>query len=57
VTGRLVRTLADGVIAPGRHELAFDGRADDGSPLPAGLYFVRAADSSGSTVTKRLIRR
>lgn len=57
VAGRLVRTLADGATSPGEHELAFDGRADDGSPLPAGLYFVRAADSSGSSVTKRLIRR
>ena len=57
VAGRLARTLADTEMSPGRHELAFDGRADDGSPLPAGLYFLRATGPAGSSVTKLLIRR
>ena len=57
VTGRLVRTLADRDLSPGRHEVAFDGRGSDGSPLPAGLYFVRVADPAGTSVTKLLVRR
>jgi agmatine/peptidylarginine deiminase len=39
--GCLVRTLVDGRIAAGRHEIAWDGRTDDGRELPAGTYFYR----------------
>ncbi|MBS1262619.1 MAG: Serine protease AprX [Calditrichaeota bacterium] len=37
VTGRLVRTLADGRFEAGAHALAFDG-----TELASGVYFVRA---------------
>ncbi len=39
VAGRLVRTLADGIIEPGRHEVSWDGRNDAGVPVGCGVYF------------------
>lgn len=39
--GRLVRTLLDGTVAGGRHEIVWDGRGDRGEELPAGTYFYR----------------
>src|SRR5262249_11906554 len=46
VTGRTVRTLAV-AVAPGDHDLNWDGRNETGSLAPAGLYFIelRAAAS------------
>jgi len=42
VTGRLVRTLSDGMWAgAGPHALMWDGGADDGTDTPAGIYFAR----------------
>jgi len=52
VDGRLVRELAAAVLAPGRHEIAWDTRDATGARVPAGLYFVRA-----SRGTERLQRR
>jgi hypothetical protein len=39
--GHLVRHLADGPRAAGRHEAVFDGRDDAGRALPSGVYLVR----------------
>jgi len=42
VGGRLVRTLVDGVVPAGRgHSFHWDGRADSGGPVGAGVYFTR----------------
>lgn len=41
--GRRVRALASGELPAGTHALEWNGARDDGSPAPAGLYFVRAA--------------
>jgi len=43
VDGRLVRTLMDGVAAPGRTELTWDGRGRNGRRLGSGLYFIRVS--------------
>ncbi|HET9250761.1 MAG TPA: S8 family serine peptidase [Candidatus Eisenbacteria bacterium] len=43
VTGRLVRTLAEGTRSSGPHTIDWDGRDDRGTPLGAGIYFVRLA--------------
>jgi subtilisin family serine protease len=48
VNGREVRTLLQGVQAPGRFTLAWDGTNDGGLPLGSGIYFVRL-DASGAT--------
>lgn len=42
VVGRLVRDLS-GVGVAGFQEIEFDGRAGDGRPLSAGVYFARLA--------------
>jgi hypothetical protein len=39
--GRYLATLVDGVLAAGRHELTWDGRAADGSVVASGVYFAR----------------
>jgi agmatine/peptidylarginine deiminase len=39
--GRLVRTLIDGLASAGRTELSWDGRDDQGRPLPSGVYQYR----------------
>jgi DNA-binding beta-propeller fold protein YncE len=41
VTGRLVVTLADRRLDAGPHRVVWDGRASDGRPVPAGVYFAR----------------
>ena len=43
VAGRVVRTLVDGPIAPGRHSLAWDGTDAAGRELSPGIYFLRMA--------------
>jgi hypothetical protein len=39
VSGRLVRTLIDGVTEPGRRVSVWDGRSDDGVLVGSGVYF------------------
>ncbi len=39
VSGRLVRTLVDQRIEPGRHEAVWNGRNDTGEPVGSGVYF------------------
>jgi len=50
--GRTVRTLRLGPSPAGRIEIPWDGRDDDGAPLPPGDYRVRiaAADAEGKSV-------
>ncbi|MGH2571066.1 MAG: FlgD immunoglobulin-like domain containing protein, partial [bacterium] len=55
--GRLVRRLHEGPAEEGTHPIAWNGRDAEGSPLPAGVYFVRAeADGSVSTQRVTLLR-
>ena len=39
--GRVVRTLIDGVLAPGRHDVGWDGADATGQAMPSGVYFYR----------------
>jgi hypothetical protein len=41
VSGARVRTLADGVLAPGRYERAWDGKDEAGHLAASGVYFAR----------------
>ncbi|KPJ58903.1 MAG: hypothetical protein AMJ46_13320 [Latescibacteria bacterium DG_63] len=41
VRGSLVRTLVDAHREPGSYSELWDGRAEDGSELPSGVYFYR----------------
>jgi uncharacterized protein len=54
VTGRTVRTLADGEVAgAGPQQRAWDGRDDDGRALAPGVYLVRL-QSDGQALTRRV---
>ena len=57
IAGRAVRTLIDGEISPGRHDVLWDGRDESGQPAASGVYTVHAVvrHSSGISMTSRKI--
>jgi hypothetical protein len=55
VAGRKVRTLHDGVLAPGAHQIVWDGVTDTGVAATAGTYFYRVTAQDG-TETRRMVR-
>jgi hypothetical protein len=54
VTGRLVRTLHDGVLAAGPYEFAWDGVAAGGLLARSGIYVCELA-SGGERLTRRMV--
>ncbi|MEM6326994.1 MAG: heparinase II/III family protein [Bacteroidota bacterium] len=52
--GRLVTTLADGVLPAARHDLTWDGLVN-GTPVAAGIY-IAVAEAGGQRATTRLLR-
>jgi flagellar hook assembly protein FlgD len=55
VTGRVVRTLADGsVLESGSHHVEWNGHDEGGAQLQAGLYFCRLV-AGPSSVTRRMV--
>lgn len=54
-TGRRVRTLINGALGVGTHDIRWDGADDRGITVPAGLYFVRL-HSGGQAVARKVIR-
>ncbi|MGH7724167.1 MAG: FlgD immunoglobulin-like domain containing protein [Candidatus Eiseniibacteriota bacterium] len=57
VDGRLVTTLVQGERPAGRHDVAWDGRADRGNQVPPGLYFAQLRWRGQSSVTRIVIAR
>jgi len=56
--GRLVRRLQEpGLRAHGLHRLRWDGRDDAGSPVPAGVYLVRAGAAEASKTRSVVVLR
>ena len=53
--GCLVRTLVDGRVDAGRHEIPWDGRDDKGRELAAGTYFYRLQAAGVSYSRKALL--
>jgi subtilisin family serine protease len=53
VSGRLVRTLANGPLAAGAHAVSWDGRDDHGQAAPSGIYLYRLT-ANGETTTRRM---
>ena len=41
LTGQLVRTLASGNYASGKHQVVWDAKDDNGSPVATGVYFYQ----------------
>jgi Subtilase family/Putative Ig domain/FlgD Ig-like domain len=54
VAGRLVRTLQNGPLAPGRHLRVWDGRTDAGGRAAPGVYFSRL-ESGAKVLSKKVI--
>jgi endonuclease I len=58
VSGRLVRTLADGgVLESGSHRMEWDGRDQGGAQLQAGLYFCRLTAGPVSETRRMVLAR
>jgi hypothetical protein len=53
VSGRLVATLHDGPLGPGRHTVSWDGRDKSGSGLASGIYFARLS-ADGQEAFRRM---
>ncbi|UCG30173.1 MAG: T9SS type A sorting domain-containing protein, partial [candidate division WOR-3 bacterium] len=57
VSGRLVRTITDGIHDPGYYTLAWDATDDKGRAVPAGIYFLRFDTIDYSQVEKAILLR
>jgi len=55
LAGRRARTLWDGPLEAGAHDMAWDGRDERGAGVPAGLYWARL-EAGGRSLTRRLVR-
>jgi len=55
VSGRLVRHLKPGRMAPGEHTLRWDGRDGAGARSPGGMYFVRVRSGSRMLTAKAIL--
>jgi len=54
-SGRLVRTLIDGLKQPGTFTITWDGKDDRGCRLNAGIYFYRCITSKTTAVRKIIV--
>jgi len=57
VTGRLVRTLVNGRVDAGAHQVNWDGMDDSGRPVASGIYFARFESSEGNATHKVVLTR
>lgn len=55
VAGREVRKLPVGDLAPGAHQVFWDGRGNDGRQVASGIYLYTAAYLGGKANAKRLL--
>jgi len=57
LTGRVVRTLADGVMRPGRYNVSWNGTDDRGRELARGVYFCRFTAGDYRLTEKLVLQR
>jgi len=57
VKGALVKTLVNGPVAGGRHEVAWDGNNNRGTGVSSGVYFAKFASGGFSSVKKMILVR
>jgi len=53
--GRVVADLGAAALPEGAHQIAWDGRASDGRPVEAGVYFLRV-EGPGIAVSRSVVR-
>jgi len=56
-SGKLVRTIADGIFKPGNHTIAWDGRNDSGRKVSSGVYFYRMKTKEFERTRKMVLLR
>src|SRR5262245_21210161 len=56
LAGRRVRSLSEGDLAAGRHEVPWDGRDDGGRPVRAGRYLYRLELPDGTSFARAMVR-
>jgi hypothetical protein len=56
-SGRVVTTLADRCMAPGRYSAVWDGHTTSGACVPNGVYVCRVESASGSRCSKVAVMR
>jgi flagellar hook assembly protein FlgD len=54
VLGQKVRTLANGPVTAGFHEITWDGHNDQGTLVQSGVYFYRMQTGATALVKKML---
>jgi len=57
LTGRVVRTLADNVMRPGRYSMSWSGTDDRGRELARGVYFCRFSAGEFRMTEKVVLQR
>jgi hypothetical protein len=57
VAGRAVRTLIEGPVAGGRHQLTWEGVNDNGGSATSGIYFLRLETAAGVRTQKMVLAR
>lgn len=57
LSGRRLAVLADAWMGEGSHEFPWDGRADDGTEVSTGVYFVRVDTPATGSRTRLLMIR
>ncbi|MEF3694145.1 MAG: FlgD immunoglobulin-like domain containing protein [Candidatus Cloacimonadota bacterium] len=55
IKGQLVKTLHRGELAPGRHELIWDGRDNSNRSVASGVYFTKIVSPSFTKVHKMML--
>lgn len=54
LAGRRVTAIHDGLLPVGSHAFSWDGRSDDGTRAPGGVYFYRA-ESGGRMTARKMV--
>lgn len=55
ISGRCLRTLAEGVVPRGVHSVTWDGRDGQGRSVGPGVYLCRLERDDGSVTTRKLL--
>ncbi len=54
VSGQMIRSLIDGTLSSGRHDIAWDAKDFTGASVPSGIYYLKAT-IDGELVTKKIL--
>jgi flagellar hook assembly protein FlgD len=53
IRGRKVRMLLDAPLLPGNYRIAWNGRDEQGAPVPSGIYLYRLS-CAGARIVRRM---